>query len=178
MTLEALNTVFSGLTFVVIAVTAAAASVQLRHLRASNQLTALITILEDWQKPELQRWVRFVRNELPQRVRDPAYLDSIGTHSADRDLHPWLHVCDYYEQIGSYLRYGLMDKTSFLSVGCTTVSSLYAIVEPCVERMRAARGSNSLFENFEYVAVLGKRWEREHPDGTWPRGLQRFKDLV
>jgi len=50
MTLEALNTTFAGAAFAVIGATAIAAIVQLRHLRASNQINALLTILQDWQK--------------------------------------------------------------------------------------------------------------------------------
>ena len=86
MTLEALNTLFAGATFLVIAATAIAAVVQLRHLRASNQITALITILQDWQKPQMQEWVQFVREEMPNRLKDPEYLGSLGNKRADRDL--------------------------------------------------------------------------------------------
>lgn len=125
MTLEALNTAFAGGTFLVIAATAAAAVVQLRHLRSSNQLSALVTILEDWQKSEMQGWVQFVRHELPKRFEDPGYLNSLDQLGIDRTAHPWLHVSDYYEQLGSYVKYGLIDRTALMDVGSANIETFY-----------------------------------------------------
>ena len=70
MTWEALNTVFAGGTFLVIAVTAVTATIQLHHLRASNQLVALTTVMGDWQRPQLQEWLRFVRWDLVDKLKD------------------------------------------------------------------------------------------------------------
>jgi hypothetical protein len=77
MPIEILNTAFAGLTFAVIAGTAITAVVQLRHLRASNQISALVTLLEDWKHPDMQAWVHFVRTELPQKTKDPAFMESL-----------------------------------------------------------------------------------------------------
>jgi len=172
------NVIFSAATLVVIAVTAIAATVQLRHLRASNQLTALVTLLEDWQKPEMQAWVRFVRGgELAKQLEDPAYLRDLRNTRGDRNLHPWLHICDYYEQLGSYVKYGLVDKPSFFDVSCVTVSSLYATLRPCIERVREVANNHAIFENFEYLAVQAVLWIRSHPDGAYPKGVPRYNDL-
>jgi len=43
----------------------------------------------------MQAWVRFVRKELPERLKDPAYLESLDAGLADRTGHAWLHLCDY-----------------------------------------------------------------------------------
>jgi hypothetical protein len=177
MPLEVINTIFAGATFVVIAATAIAAVVQLRHLRASNQLSALVTILQDWQKPQMQGWVRFVREEMPNRLRDPEYLGSLGDKSADRDLHPWLHLCDYYEQLGAYIKFGLVDRRSFLDLGGANVVDFYRTVRPAIERARVLRGSDAAFENFEYLAVLGLEWSKRHPQGTYPARVPRFSEL-
>lgn len=177
MTLEALNTVLSAGTLAVIAATALAALVQLRHLRTSNQLNALVTVLQDWQKPELQAWVRFVREALPQRLKDPAYLREIDELQMDREAHPWLHLCDYYEQFGAYVKYGFVDKTSYLDVGAYTVSDLYRTLEPAIERVRRARNNSAAYENFEYLAVIGLQWMGAHKNGAYPRGLPRFSEM-
>lgn len=177
MTLEALNTVLSAGTLLVIAATALAALVQLRHMRTSNQLNALVTVLQDWQKPELQAWVRFVRDEMPGRLEDPAYLREIDELQLDRVAHPWLHVADYYEQFGAYVKYGFVDKTSYLDVGAYTVSQLYRVLEPAIERMRRARNNHAVYENFEYLAVIGLQWINAHKNGAYPRGLPRFRDI-
>ncbi|MBV9276881.1 MAG: hypothetical protein JOZ97_01450 [Candidatus Eremiobacteraeota bacterium] len=177
MTIEVWSVVLSAATFIVIAVTAVAATIQLRHLRASNQLTALVTLLEDWQKPEMQAWVQFVRGgALAEKLADPAYLRDLATTRSDRSLHPWLHICDYYEQLGSYLKYGLIDKT-FLDVSCVTVSTLYERLLPCIERLREIVGNNTLFENFEYLAVQARLWIRAHPNGVYPRGVPHYDEI-
>lgn len=177
MTLETLNTLFSGATFLVIAGTAIAAMGQLRHLRASNQLSALVTVLEDWQKPEMQAWIRFVREELPERLKDPAYLDSIESMRSDRTVHPWLHMCDYFEQLGAWIKYGYVDKTAYLDVGSANVQHFYQSVRPGIERLRAVRQSNAIYENFEYLAVISRQWNLAHPNGAYPRGVPRFAEI-
>lgn len=179
MSLESWSVLFSGLTFLVIAITALAALVQLRHLRASNQLNTLVTILEDWQKPQMQAWVTFVRLELHERLKDPEYLQSIESAGGplDRTLHPWLHIADYYEQLGSYAKFRLIDTRSYLDVSNVVVADFYERMQPCIEKLRQVRGSRAIFENFEYLAVLGRQWDRKFPEGNFPRGVPRFKEL-
>jgi Domain of unknown function (DUF4760) len=177
MTLEALNTTFAGATFAVIGATAIAAMVQLRHLRSSNQMNALLTIQEDWQKPEMQAWVQFVRKELPERLKDPAYLKSLDTDLDDRTKQAWLNLCDYYEQVGTYVKHGLVDRNSLLDIGSANFLETYKIVRPLIERTREIRGSTAVFENFEYLAVLAFRWTRLYPQGAYPAGQPRFSEL-
>jgi hypothetical protein len=177
MPLEALNTILAGGTLLVIGASAIAALVQLRHLRASNQLDALIAILQDWQKPLIQQWVQFVRKELPERLKDPAYLKSLDDGLDDTNLHPWLHLCDYYEQLGTYIKYGLIDRQSFLDVGCSNVLGFYRTMRPLIERARRIHKTQALFENFEYLAVLALEWMTLHPNGAYPKGRPRFGEL-
>lgn len=177
MLLEILNTVFAGLTFAVIAVTAVAATVQLRHLRSSTQITALIRLLEDWKQPEFQAWTQFVRRELPQRVGDAEFMSGLLEPRPDRSVHPELHICDYFEQLGSYFKYGMLDLKSYLDVASFTISDLYRNAKPCIDKMRELRGE-SLYENFEYLAVQCELWNKRHPHGSYPRGLPRFADIV
>lgn len=176
MPLEALNTLFAGLTFAVIAVTAIAATIQLRHLRSSTQITALIRLLEDWKQPEFQSWTQFVRRELPSRVQDPEFMKSLLDPRPDRTIHPELHICDYFEQLGSYFKYRMLDLNSYLDVASFTISDLYRNAKPCIDKMREVRG-DTLYENFEYLAVQCQLWNQRHPRGAYPRGLPRFSDL-
>jgi hypothetical protein len=177
MPLETLNTVFAGLTFVVIAVTAVAATVQLRHLRSSTQITALITLLEDWKQPDFQSWAQFVRRELPERMRDPEFVRGLLDPRPDRSIHSELHICDYFEQLGSYFKYGMLDLSSYLDVAAFTIADLYRNAKPCIDKMRELRGE-SLYENFEYLAVQSELWNKRHPKGAYPRGLPRFADIA
>ena len=179
MAAEVWNAIFAGLTLVVFVVTAIAAFVQLRHLRVSNSLNGLITILEDWQKPELQRWVHFTRYELPQKLKDDAYFAQIASlQSLNREEHPWLHVCDYYEQLGAIVKYGMIDSQALLDVGCGTITSLWRAVWPALEARRRGIDNEALCENFEYLAVLCQNWLDRYPRGAYPRGTPRWPDVA
>lgn len=176
MQLELLNTIFSALTFLVIATTAIAAVVQLRHLRASNEISTLVTLLEDWKRADFQAWTHFVRFDLPDKLKDPAFMKGLEDQRPDRTAHPELHLCDYYEQLGAYFKHGLLDQQTFLDVGATTIPTLYRYVQPVIETMRVTRGP-SLYENFEYLAVQGLLWNKRHPKGAYPKRLPRFKEI-
>ncbi|HEY4441059.1 MAG TPA: hypothetical protein VGN14_11440 [Candidatus Elarobacter sp.] len=169
------NAVVSTVTLIVIAATAFIGLRQVRHLRGQNSLTALLQVLEDWRDPQLTAWVAYVRNELPERLKDPAYLAELeGT--VDRGRHPELNVCDWYEQLGSYVKFGLLDERTTLDVACGPVVHLWERIEPCIERMRLTRGP-SLYENFEYLAVRAVLYSRAHPHGTYPATTPRFSEL-
>lgn len=64
MTLETFNSVVALVTAVIIGATAVAALVQLRHIRASNELTAFSEAMELWYQPAVQDGFRFIQREL------------------------------------------------------------------------------------------------------------------
>ena len=98
LSVEVLTAVFSGLTLLVFIVTAIAGVVQLHHLRSNTSLEGLMTVQRDWQQPHLQEWIQYVWRELPEKLKDPAYREEYLHSPVDRERHPELHVCDYYEQ--------------------------------------------------------------------------------
>ena len=85
MTLEALSTAAAIGTFIVITTTAIAAVVQLRHLRAQNQLTGLLTVLARVEDPQFNEWVDGATQLLATRLPDPAYRRAIldGTYEPE-----------------------------------------------------------------------------------------------
>ncbi len=96
--------------------------------------------------------MNYVRIELPAKIREPGFLDDFDG-PVDRMKHPEVSMCEWYEQIGSYLKHGLLD-----------------------ERMRRTRG-DTIWENFEYMAVRGVLFQRANPDGCYPRGTPRMAEL-
>src|SRR5215472_14260811 len=68
MSLELVNALAAVGTFVVIAVTALAALIQLRHLRSSNQLAGLLQTVNVFGDPEFQRKLAWLHDEFPTRV--------------------------------------------------------------------------------------------------------------
>lgn len=170
MSLELLNTAFAGGTLLVITATAIAATIQLRHLRASNQLVALTTMLADWQRPQLQEWLRFVRWELADRLKDPEFVKSF--EKPDRTKHPELLLADYFELVGACMKYRLLEKASFIDATAGPIISAYRAMQPVIAIMRESDSRS--YENFEYLATECKLWADRHASGTYPKNLPRF----
>jgi hypothetical protein len=177
MSVDVWTAIFSGLTMVVLIVTAIAAIIQLRHLRANTSLEGLITIMQDWQAPHFQSWIGYVLSTLPAKLDDPDFLAEFeNPGSIDRAQHPEMRLADYYEQVGALLKYELIDRRLMLDLGSGIIPELWRILEPAITLMRRHRGP-SLYENFEYFAVLSVRWHRDHPKGCYPARLSRWHEL-
>jgi len=176
VTNETWNTIFAGGTFVVIAATAVAALIQLRHLRAGNQLNTLLTLMRMWDQPDMQEHIRYMRGPLQEKLKDPAFLAEFAEGKLSRIEHPELLIADFWEQIGAFMKYSLMDEGSWLDVACTQVISAWESLAPAIEAMRSTRG-RAQFDNFEYAAVRGKLWAQSHPDGYYPKGTPRMDQL-
>jgi hypothetical protein len=170
------NALVSTATLLVVAATAIAALRQIRQLRAQNTLAGLLKVLDDWRDPEFQAAWRFVRVELPDKLRDPAFVEDLDNPPIDRVKHRELVLCDWYEQVGSYMKHRLLDETIMLDVSSSSCNTAWHAVEPVITRLRSTR-SNSLYENFEYMAVRGILYERAHPNGSYPRDTPRIAEI-
>ena len=169
------NALVSTATLLVVAGAAFAALRQIRQLRAQTTLAGLLKVLDDWRDPEFQRIVAYVRNELPQKVQEPGFLDDLE-HMTDQEKHPELAIGEWYEQIGSYMKHGLLDETIMLDVASSSTNTMWRSLAPVVERMRRTRG-DALWENFEYMAARGVLFQRAHPNGCYPRNTPRMAEL-
>jgi len=169
------NAVVSTATLLVVAGAAFAALRQIRHLRAQTTLAGLLKVLDDWRDPEFQRIVSYVRNELPQKVQDPAFLEDLD-HVLDHAKHPELAVGEWFEQIGSYMKHGLLDERIMMDVASSSSNTMWQALAPVVGRMRRTRG-DALWENFEYMAARGVLFQRAHPNGCYPRNTPRMAEL-
>jgi hypothetical protein len=176
MSAETLNLVMSAATLIVVAAAAVAAIVQLRHLRQSNQISALLEILNQWNQPALQQaYVEFSR--IAAKVKDPEYVKLLqAPGSPDRGSHPEFLICDFWEQVGTYAKHELLDERILLDIVSAQVANAYRLATPAVAIIRQEHGSSS-FENFEYLAVRATLWSRRYPDGTYPTGLPRMAEL-
>jgi hypothetical protein len=174
---ELWNALVSTGTFIVVLATAIAALRQIRHLRAQNTLQGLLKILDDWHDPAFREWINYVRNELPVRMAEPGFFEDFDGPNADRARHPELYVCDWYEQVGSFMKYGLLDERTMLDVSSGSAPGLYVAVEPVIAHMRKKRG-DALYENFEYFAARALIFARTHPGGCYPADTPRMRDLL
>jgi uncharacterized protein DUF4760 len=166
------NAVVSTVTLLVVAGAAFAALRQIRQLRAQTTLAGLLKVLDDWRDPEFQRILSYVRNDLQQKLQDPAFLDDLD-HGLDQVKHPEVAICAWYEQIGSYMKHGLLDERVMMDVASSSTNTAWHALEPVIMRMRRTR-SDALWENFEYMAARGILFERAHPNGCYPRDTPRM----
>ncbi|MGB8520983.1 MAG: hypothetical protein WCD38_12555 [Candidatus Tumulicola sp.] len=137
MTQETLNTVATVGTFIVIAATAIAAVVQLRHLRDQNQLTGLPTVLERVEDPQFNEWVDGARELLRLRMPDPAYRRTLLDGTFDRRNNPWLNLANSYDWVGSLVKHKLIPEESLLDVYSSRIIDAWQIVEGVVPLVRA-----------------------------------------
>ncbi len=171
-----LGVLLSGATLVVVAAASVAAIVQLRYLRASNYLNALLEILNQWNLPAVQSALSELR-AVPEKMKDPKYVEALRTPgSLERAKYPEFLALDLWEQIGTYCKYALIDETVLLDITSAQVLSAWRDAEPVITLIRERAGM-SAFENFEYLAVRATQWGRRYPDGTYPTRLPRMGAL-
>ena len=174
MPLEFWSTVASIGTFIVIAATAVAAIVQLRHMRSANKVAAIQAFIAGYDGPELREAFHVVRTELTQRLQDPTYRKELRGRDTDRLKHPEIQVCNFFDQWGLYYRDGVIDKSSFMRVNADIIVRFWDVLEPVVALMADPVKGNSSFQQFEYLTVQARRWLERHPAGDYPKGEQRI----
>ena len=175
MSIEAWSAVAQIGTFVVIALTAIAALVQLQHLRSANQLTAWQTFFQMYEGAELADAFHFVREELAERLKDPAFRAELRNGVVDRARHPEIKIANFFDQWGSYYRTGAIDREAFMIASASMIVSFWERLEPAVALLAASSGGvNTSFESFEYMAVQASEWLASHPSGTYPAGVARM----
>jgi hypothetical protein len=172
MSLDLWNTVGTVGTFLVITATAVAAIVQLRHMQRSNQLSGLLTVLDLLQQPHVYGLIDYIRHELPGKMEDPTFRAGLDTVPVDRREHPELHLCDLYEQIGSYVRAGLIDEDLFVRPQFQIINMNWAVLQPVVMIIRRKRPAT--LANFEYLASRARAWLDRFPAGDYPDGMPRM----
>lgn len=172
MSLEFWNTVGTLGTFVVIAASAIAALIQLRHLRQSNQLPGLLSVLQLFQQPNVIELINFIRQDLPARMESADFRAGLEKSPVDRKEHPELHLCEMYEEIGSYVRTGIINESQFLTGHWYNILLYWELLHPVIAIVRRTRPFT--FENFEYLAARAQVWKEQHPAGNYPSGTRRM----
>lgn len=174
MPLDLLNTIASFGTFVVIGATAAAALVQLRHMRNSNQLTGLLEVLSRVEDPIFNEWLDRSKQILEKQLPDPNFRRQIVAGEFVREENPWLNMMNSYEWVGSLIKHGLIPEEPFMDVYSARILRAWTVFEPIFAVARRA-GDPSLWENFEFLVVRSREWERKYPNGAYPKRVPRLK---
>ena len=180
MSLELVNTLATFGTFVVIAATAIAAVVQLRHARSSNHIAALNELRETQESAHFREASDFVNATLPAKLQDPAFrYQLLVPRARTDDVQPLLAklttIGNYYEGMGVLVRTGMVDLTLVMEMFCDLIDGAWNRIAPATAIYR--RRSRGVYENFEYLAIMAEDWAAAHPDGTYPPGIRR-KEVV
>lgn len=178
MSLEIWSTVASVGTFIVIAATAIAAIVQLRHMRSGNQIAALQELRDAFQSQEFSDAVTFVDTQIAGLLEDPEFRyqflhRNARTEKFQDPINRARLVGNYFEDMGALVAAGLLDRELTCMIYSSDVTRAWEALEPIVALGRRM-GGNAVWENFEYIAMLSQRWMKAHPDGGYPRGAPRI----
>jgi hypothetical protein len=187
MSLELINTLGTLTTVAIVAAAAIAALVQLRHLRAGNQINAMLSIGDKFQGLVFQNALESVNTRLAAALGDPAFRNHVvamrrGDPSVpDVDTkyvdvrRAAILVGNVYEELGILVKNGIVDRTLFLDRYQGVIISAWHRLEAFAAFIREASGSAAIWENFEYLAVLSQDWLKQHPQGTFPKGVRRLE---
>ncbi len=185
MTPELVTAVSSIVTAVVIAATAVAAVIQLRHMRSGNMIEAILSfraMLEDdehrkanrllrggdlareLENPEFRRFLYRISKKLPLEDVPQRYIDLMEAAVA---------LGNSFELIGGMVRNRVVSPGIFLANYWWVVTNTWARMKEYIAMARQYTGADSLFEDFEYLTVISEEWARRHPN-SYARGIARM----
>ena len=163
-------------TFIVIAASAAAALIQLRHMRGSNQIAALTECRETLESPGFNAARRFVVYELPNRLADPLqWRDALSVpFSGEYEAIP--KVANFFETLGLFVKHGILDKRIVCDAWSGAVMTSWNALLPITTYMRVQISAH-LWENFEYLAALSDTYLAKVQDvQTYPHTVKRMPE--
>jgi hypothetical protein len=165
---NALTAISTFATFLVIAASATAAIVQIRHIRAGNQIATSLALMDRVSNPDFQRIIQYVfHGELDKRMEDPAYRAELLIMPVDMSQHPEVQLLMWWDQMGSVLKLGHSSEEAFMDTTSLQCIAAWQKLGPVVAYIRRARGPQ-VYDNFEWLASRSMLWERRHPNGTFP----------
>jgi hypothetical protein len=174
MTLAQWNVVTSIATLVVLLTAAIAALVQLRHIRASNELSSFYEAFELWYSASVQDGLKFIQHELATKMEDPSFRRELDTPGpVDHSRHPELNVSDFFDNIAIYHMYGNMRESMIMQANAQLLDNLWRTLSPTIAIMRRQRGPQ-MYASLEYLVCRARLWNARYPDGFLPKGFQRL----
>lgn len=160
-------------TFVVIAASAIAALMQLRHMRGSNQILALNEARETIESDQFQAALRFIAFDLPEGLKDSEARRSFAQPRIPEGYASVRSVANFFENLGTFVKRGIIDRDIACDMWCGLAVASWESLSGVVANVRALHDQNA-WENFEYFTVLSKAWIERHPSGSYPTGMQRM----
>jgi hypothetical protein len=173
MSLEAWSTIASLGTFLVIAATAIAAIVQLRHTRSSNQLAAITEMRETFESEKFGQARRFVLEQVPKLLADPVERNKLAGEILSPELYAIRDVANFFETVGVLVKFGIVDRTLVCDLWDGVVFNTWKQLEPVI-MIRRKVSDRGLWASFEYLAVICEKSLSENQGDHYPRGMRRM----
>jgi hypothetical protein len=166
MSWEALSTIGSLIAAPVLAAAAVAAVIQIRHLRAGNQLEGFLAISREIESPELLSARAFVEMDLPQKLNEDSYREELRNGRFDLLKHPEVRIANFWEKMGALIRHGVLDAPIFLDFFGHRCALRWRQLAPVAELVR--QNDPLIWREFEYLAGVCERYvaQRQH-GGSW-----------
>jgi hypothetical protein len=175
MTADWVTAIGTAGTFVVIAASAAAALMQIRHMRSGNAISLLTAYNNEFDTQEFQLAFAYVRSELPVRLTDDSVLDSLANAPPFLDEFAAIRtIANFFEDMGAFVLTRLLDKRIVCMLYSENVTSAWTSIAPVAALLRHKLRSPSIWENFEYLAVLSANFIEKYPNGLYPQNLKRM----
>ena len=173
MTWEALTALGTILSAVVIAATVIFAARQVRitrqqldHLRRATQLEGVMQLMTEIDSTVNRESQLFISQELDAKMRDSEFRAGVPLAGrADLTVHKELHLLRYFERVGAYVKYGLIDGDIIYDLISPRILGVWAAASQVVGIQRQSI-SAQMWENYEWLVEQTKRWNREHGVGT------------
>lgn len=169
MSAEWVTALSSLATFVVVGASAVAALIQLRHMRNVNQLAVLNDVRHTMESPEFREALRFVVHETPKLQDNAAFrkaISSIGTPEWEKIGL----VGNFFDQAGVFVKHGMVDRDLACDVWNLPVTRSWDALAPVIASKRATLGYR-VWEDFEYLVILCRRFRARYPTGTFPKNM-------
>ncbi|HET9344021.1 MAG TPA: hypothetical protein VFO25_14025 [Candidatus Eremiobacteraceae bacterium] len=184
MTLNDLNAIAPIVTAIVIAATAVAALVQLRHMRAANHIGAMWSVHEMFSDAGYIGARRYLRTHLARLVADPGFrgfatMEILGHPPANPPeeyitaINAATLIANTHEMLGNMIVQGLINREVMLRGYAWVIDGTWRMMEEYVKILRAAEGGDGLFEDFEYMTVCSRDWIKHNPV-SYPKGYGRI----
>jgi hypothetical protein len=168
VTWEAVSALATVCSAAIVAVAAIAAVVQIRHLRAGNQLEAILRIYAEFNSAEMVLARKYCLTDLPRILADDTARAALIEGETDPRL---LLVGNFATEVGALLVDGFIDERLVWPLVPLT-ARIWSIVEPVAQEWRRRR-EDPVWADFEYLAALGERVNRARHIARFPAWFRR-----
>lgn len=183
MALEVINTVAALVTVSIVAAAAIAALIQLRHLRAGNQISAFFSVAEKLDGREFAHALALIGSSLEEALAEPEFREyeiTMFRRSAPPKVdqrYVEMHravvlVGNTFELMGLLVKNGIVDPKLFVEQYCGVTLSAWKRLAGYTALGREAGDPNG-WELFEYLAVISEDWLNSNPS-SYPKGVRRY----